>query len=214
MITIKRFVCNMLQENCYVVSDDTRQAVIIDCGAYFEAEHKAIVEYIGSERLTPCHLIATHAHFDHCLGNGAMARRYGLTPRVPKGDEDMTDLNRQMMSMTGTALPGTDDSTYYAVYGDDDTFEFGTHRLTAIHTPGHSPGSCCLYCREESTLFAGDTLFRMSIGRTDFEGGSWTDMQKSLARLSELPADTIVLPGHGPQTTIADERQFNPYMCR
>ena len=98
---------------------------------------------------------------------------------------------------------------------DGDIISFGQHQLLVLLTPGHSHGSCLFYCKEEGVVFSGDTLFRMSIGRTDFPEGSWQQMEQSLAKIAgTLPKDTVVYPGHGPQTTIADELQYNPYLRR
>ena len=95
----------------------------------------------------------------------------------------------------------------------DDTISFGTHSITILPTPGHTPGSVTFYLETEQVAFTGDTLFKMSIGRTDFEGGSWTDMTNSLINvLAKLPANTKVYPGHGEPTTIGDELRYNPYM--
>ena len=211
MIKVQRFVCNMLQENCYVVSDDSREAVVIDCGAYYEAERQAIIKYIDDNRLALRHLLCTHAHFDHCFGNATLWRRYDIKPCLPKGDEAMADLDRQMRTMMGAGY--TEEQAPVGLFYDNNTtFDFGTHRLTVLSTPGHSAGSSCFYCAEENTLFTGDTLFCQSIGRTDFEGGSWTAMQQSLKLLATFPADTRVLTGHGPETTIGRELQTNPYL--
>jgi glyoxylase-like metal-dependent hydrolase (beta-lactamase superfamily II) len=96
---------------------------------------------------------------------------------------------------------------------DGERITFGNHSLQVLATPGHSPGSVVFYCKEEHVLFSGDTLFRMSIGRTDFDGGSYEQIVHSLREvLAVLPPDTKVYPGHGPETTIADEIRYNPYM--
>ena len=96
---------------------------------------------------------------------------------------------------------------------DGDVITFGTHRLQVIHTPGHSLGGLCFYCAEEKVVFTGDTLFRMSVGRTDLPGGSWQELAQSLAAtLAALPHDTMAYPGHGPRTLIADEVRMNPYL--
>ena len=96
---------------------------------------------------------------------------------------------------------------------DSDIITFGTHKFSILHTPGHTPGGIVFYCEAEKTAFSGDTLFRMSIGRTDFERGSYEEMIDSLQNvMAKLPADTTVYPGHGPKTTIADELRYNPYM--
>ena len=94
----------------------------------------------------------------------------------------------------------------------NETITFGTHKLRVLTTPGHSRGSICFVCDAEKVVFTGDTLFRMSVGRTDFEGGSTQQIIDSLHRLAKLPDDMVVLPGHGPQSTIGDEKKFNPYM--
>jgi glyoxylase-like metal-dependent hydrolase (beta-lactamase superfamily II) len=212
MIKIKRFECNMIQENCYVVSDDSHEAVVIDCGAYYAAERKAVTDYIDHEQLTVVHLLCTHGHFDHCFGNDTIWHHCGTLPKIPAGDEWLSDISLQMEQMMGIPYDGevTPIGQYYS---PKDYFTFGSHKLTVLHTPGHTPGSSCFYCAEENVLFTGDTLFRLSIGRTDFPRGSWSDMQNSLTTvLAKLPTETVVMPGHGPQTTIADELQMNPYM--
>ena len=95
----------------------------------------------------------------------------------------------------------------------DDTITFGNHSFSVIPTPGHTPGSMFLYCEQEHLAFSGDTLFKMSIGRTDFELGSYNDIKTSLQKIAKLlPPDTTILPGHGPKTTLAYEMQYNPYM--
>lgn len=211
MIKVQRFVCNMLQENCYVVSDESCEAVVIDCGAYYESERQAIVNYIDDHQLTVRHILCTHAHFDHCFGNATLWHHYNIKPCLPHGDETLADLDRQMRQMMGTGY--SDEQAPVGMFYDTDAlFRFGSHRITVIATPGHSAGSCCLYCADEQALFTGDTLFCQSIGRTDFEGGSWSAMEKSLKTLATLPADTHVYPGHGPETTIGRELLTNPYL--
>lgn len=212
MIKIKTFVCNMLQENCYVMSDETNEAVIIDCGAFYPEEQQAIAGYIEREQLTPVRLIATHGHFDHNFGNSFVWHRYGLKPEVTAEDLPLMDIRRQMRSMMGMDYEIEQAPTGRLLNTKDDV-TFGSHRLRVLPTPGHSRGSVTLYCEAEHVAFTGDTLFRMSIGRTDFEGGSWSEMCNSLKQvLAALPADTKVYPGHGPLTTIGEEVQYNPYM--
>ena len=212
MIKIKTFVCNMLQENCYVMSDETNEAVIIDCGAFYPEEQQAIADYIEREQLTPVRLIATHGHFDHNFGNSFVWHRYGLKPEVTAEDLPLMDIRRQMRSMMGMDYEIEQAPTGRLLNTKDDV-TFGSHSLRVLPTPGHSRGSVTLYCEAEHVAFTGDTLFRMSIGRTDFEGGSWSEMCNSLKQvLAALPADTKVYPGHGPLTTIGEEVQYNPYM--
>lgn len=212
MITVKRLVCNMLQENTYIVSDETREAVIIDCGAYYDAERTAIVNYLTSNQLKPVHLLCTHGHFDHNFGNDTIWHTFGLKPEVAAEDEGMMELKTMFKELTGADYLG-DIPPVGRLLTAGECISFGTHQLKVLSTPGHSRGSVTFYCEAEHAAFTGDTLFRMSIGRTDFEGGSWSDMSHSLKKvLAVLPADTTVYPGHGEPTTIGYELQYNPYM--
>jgi glyoxylase-like metal-dependent hydrolase (beta-lactamase superfamily II) len=214
MLNIKTFAFNLLQENTYVVSDDTLDCVIIDCGAYYDDERKALTDYISSQGLKPRHLLATHGHWDHNLGNDTVYKTYGLQVEAAKEDDFIiTDIPRNFQSIIGAPLR----RQYPAVgrfFGPDETIRFGHHSLQVLKTPGHSPGSVVFYCAEEHIAFTGDTLFRMSVGRTDFEGGSHEALMNSLANvLAKLPSETVILPGHGPQSTIADELRYNPYLA-
>lgn len=213
MFSIKTFAFNLLQENTYVASDDTNECVIIDCGAYYNDERKAITDYISSQGLKPVHLLATHGHWDHNLGIDTIYQTYGLQVEAAKEDEFIiSDIPHNFQSIIGAPLR----REYPAVgrfFATDEVIRFGHHSLQVLKTPGHSPGSVVFYCTEEHTAFTGDTLFRMSVGRTDFEGGSYTDLMSSLTNiLAKLPSDTIILPGHGPQSTIDYELRYNPYL--
>lgn len=212
MLNIKKFVCNMFQENCYVVSDETNECVIIDCGARSETERNGIADYIRDNGLKPRHLLCTHAHIDHNFGNDFIFTTYGLRPTLHKADVCLYErLSEQAVYFTGSGYessvkqPGT-------LLEDGDTVAFGCHEFKIISTPGHSPGSVFLYCSDEKTAFSGDTLFRMSMGRIDLEGGDYDRIIDSLTRItSALPEDTVVYPGHGPKTSIRDEKLMNPF---
>ena len=212
MITIKTFSCNQLQENTYVVSDDTRECVIIDCGAYFDEEFQAIQDYIETQQLKPVHLIATHGHFDHNFGNNFIFEAYGLKVEISADDAYLiNDLPGQFESMIGFPLrrqyPEVD---HY--FKEGETISFGHHTFEILKTPGHTPGGVTFYNKEESIAFTGDTLFRMSIGRTDFDRGSYKDIMDSLHNvIAKLPPDTVIFSGHGPKTTLAEELRYNPY---
>lgn len=215
MITIKTFVVNPLSENCYIVSDDTKAAVLIDCGALYDAEREAIKRYIAQNHLHPEHLLATHGHLDHLYGVNTIHTLYGLNQEVSGLDEFLAvHLKEQARDFFGFAFdePATPIGHYIEPF---EYINFGHHHLKVIPTPGHTPGSVTFYCKEEEVAFTGDTLFRMSIGRTDFEGGSWEAMQNSLQLLaSTLSSDTKIYPGHGGTTTMKDELLYNPYISR
>ena len=213
MFTIKPFPFNLLQENTYVVSDETHECVIIDCGAYYEEERKAITDYITGNGLRPTHLLATHGHWDHNLGIDTIFNAFGLQVEAAAEDEFLiTDIPHNFQSIIGAPLR----RKFPAVgrfFDKDEVIRFGNHELQVLKTPGHSPGSVVFYCAQEHIAFTGDTLFRMSVGRTDFEGGSYEALMNSLNQiLANLPVETIVLPGHGPQSTIGEELRFNPYL--
>lgn len=215
MFNVYRFEVNPLQENCYVVSDDSRECVIIDCGAYYDEESIAIDNYLREKQLKPVHLLATHGHLDHNFGNAHLFKQYGLKVEVCAEDQQMVEhLPQQAASLFGMEI-SDNQPPVGTLLSDGDIISFGQHQLLVLLTPGHSHGSCLFYCKEEGVVFSGDTLFRMSIGRTDFPEGSWQQMEQSLAKIAAtLPKETVVYPGHGPQTTIIDELQYNPYLRR
>ena len=214
MINVERFVCNMIEENCYVVNDETKECIIVDCGAFYPEERNAIVNYIKNNKLTPKHLIATHGHIDHNLGNNTIFDSFGLKVEVNGGDEKlMNKLSEQAQSVCGVTLD-YDMPPVGKYLDDDDTITFGNHTFTILETPGHSPGSVFFYCENEHIAFSGDTLFKKSIGRTDLPGGSMFSMIQSLRMIAQLPDNTIILPGHGQQTTMGWELSNNPYMDR
>ncbi|MBQ3699789.1 MAG: MBL fold metallo-hydrolase [Prevotella sp.] len=213
MWTVKRFMCNPLQENCYVVSDESGECVIIDCGVFFQEEKSALLSYIRRQQLRPVHLLATHGHLDHNFGNALLFSEYGLKVEICAEDLPLVEhLSEQAHELYGIDLADEQAPTG-RLLADGDSAAFGSHTLKVLRTPGHSHGSAIFYCEAEHTAFTGDTLFRMSIGRTDFPEGSWSEMTLSLHQVvSKLPKETVVLSGHGPQSTIADELLYNPYL--
>ena len=214
MLKIQTFEVNPLHENCYVVSDDTKECVIIDCGAFTESEQEAIITYINKNGLKPVHNIGTHGHLDHHFGDAAILSAFNLLPEVSDGDEILMQHSKEAaLQMLGMDL-NIDLPAGELKLTENNTISFGSHTLRIIRTPGHSRGSVSFYCAEENVLFTGDTLFKGSIGRTDFPGGSMFQIISSLRELAQLPDTTIVYPGHGPQTSIGFELAHNPYMDR
>ncbi len=214
MLNVYRIACNMLQENCYIVSDDSKECVIIDCGALYDEEREEIKEYIKQHQLKPVCLVATHGHIDHHFGDPFIYKEYGLKPYVHKADRYlMEQLPAQSKTIAGFDLKEVMPEVGKYLTADDQ-IKFGSYALTVIETPGHSRGGVFYYCAKEHIGFSGDTLFHNSIGRTDFEGGSMFQMIQSLRTLSQLPDQTRVYPGHGESTTIGEELANNPYMDR
>lgn len=211
---IQRFQCNMLCENCYVVSDESHECVIIDCGAYYEEERQAINDYIAHQQLKPHRLLSTHGHIDHNWGNAMLYRAYGLHPEIHANDGQL--LNN--IALQAKEMFQIDVQEKFPTIGrffeENERIVFGTHTLQVIETPGHTQGGVCFYCEAEQVLFSGDTLFKGSIGRTDLDGGSMFQMIQSLRLLAQLPDTVKVFPGHGEATTMGLEVAGNPYMDR
>lgn len=212
-MTIKTFEVNPLGENCYVVSDETKEGIIIDCGCSAESEWADIKKYIASNDLQIRHLLNTHLHFDHVWGNAFVYRDLGLRAAANYEDLPLYErMDEQIRSVVGMVIPHPPLPPLGTSLTDGSEITFGTTTLTVIATPGHSRGSICFYSAQDGTLFSGDTLFCGSCGRTDLEGGSSHAILQSLGRLATLPDNTRVLCGHGGSTTIGREKAYNPYM--
>lgn len=214
MLNIQRFICNMFRENCYVVSDETKECVIIDCGALYPEERKAVISYICDNQLKPVRLLGTHGHVDHHFGDNAIFEAYNLKPEVHHADQWLMEsqpAQAQAIAGMNFAEPIPPIGNYFT---DNDTITFGTHQLQVIATPGHTPGGVFLYCKAEDTAFSGDTLFYHSIGRSDLDRSSMFMLIQSLRMVCQLPDQTKVYPGHGQATTIGTELAENPYLDR
>lgn len=215
MIKIEKFQVNPIEENCYVVSDESNECCIIDCGAIEEYEIDKIAQYISDNNLKPVHLLATHGHVDHNWGNVAMEQLYGLKVEVFERDEDLIlNMEEQEKSIFGRKMTDFPTPSIGKLLTEQDKILFGSHEFSIISTPGHSPGSCFFVCEEEKIAFSGDTLFKGSIGRTDFMGGNKFMIIMSLRQICQLPDDIKVYPGHGPETTIGYECATNMYLDR
>ena len=197
-----------LEVNCYIVWDaETGEGVIIDPGAD-AAEIEAAVRGEGVK--VRC-VINTHGHFDHVGANKAMKAAFGAPVAIhPKDAPLMADAHEHGIFF-GVDTPRQNEPDI--LLEDGQAIEFGKLRLKVIYTPGHTRGGVCLYEEDGKVLFTGDTLFAGSVGRTDFEGGSMEDLMASITdRLLVLGNEVRVLPGHGPESTIGEEREINPFL--
>ena len=210
---VKTFVCNMLHENCYVVYDEaSREAAVIDPGMYWEEEQRAFAEFVRENGLQVKHLLCTHLHFDHIFGTTFVEDTYGVYLSASLEDSPWVTSFVQSVSRFGIK-PNTMPRPVGHPLHDGDILMLGDEQLRCIATPGHSAGGLCFYAPDSAMLFAGDTLFQGSIGRTDFADGNYAQLIHSIqTHLLALPEHTVVYPGHGDPTSIGDEAQYNPYL--
>lgn len=199
-----------LQCNCSVIGDEaSREAMVIDPGDDVEA----VMELVEKHGLTVKQIVITHAHIDHVGGAMKIRARTGAPIVLNENDQALLKMLDMQAAWVGMPSPGAV-SIDHSVQ-QDETVNAGSLEATVLHTPGHTEGSICLYFPSEKKLIAGDTLFAGSIGRTDLPGGSFDKIIDSLhGKLLPLPDETIVVPGHGPLTTIAQERETNPFLMK
>ncbi len=202
---VEKIVVGPLASNCYIVADDAvPQGSIIDPGD----EAEAILERVGELGIDIKYIILTHGHLDHIAAVTRVKEATGASLVVHK--EDVDSLNDRSLSLfMGVTLPEVPKPDQ--LLRGWESIEFGGLSFTVLHTPGHSPGGICLL--GEGVLFSGDTLFNCGIGRSDLSGGDPDKLLHSIhTRLLILPDETVVYPGHGPQTTIGEERRRNPFL--
>jgi glyoxylase-like metal-dependent hydrolase (beta-lactamase superfamily II) len=199
-----------LQCNCSIIGDEaTREAMVIDPGDDIDD----VLAILRKHDLEVKQIVVTHAHIDHV--GGAMKLRAATSAPILLNQNDLALLKMLdvQAAWVGMAAPGQVEIDQSV--GNADTVQAGSLRANVLETPGHTEGSICLYFPAENKLIAGDTLFAGSIGRTDLPGGSFEKIIRSLHQtVLALPDDTVVVPGHGPLTTIGEERENNPFLVK
>lgn len=205
---IETMVLGDVRTNCYLlINEETKEALVVDPADRADV----IVRKLIDEGLTLKAILLTHGHGDHILAVGALKKQFGVKVYAAKAEEALLSDTAQNLSK---ALFGIEVTVKPDVLLEDgQEFEAAGICLRMLHTPGHTPGGCCYYQAEEKILFSGDTLFCGSIGRTDFPGGSLSQLVRSVKeKLLVLPEDVKVYPGHEEMTTIGHEKRYNPYM--
>lgn len=209
-MNIKSFTFNDFSENTYVAYDDTNQCVIIDPGCNNAQEKEVLRSFIDSNQLQPVHLINTHCHIDHILGNKYIAETYGLKLTAHIGEIPVLHFGIQTANMYH--IPYEMSPPIEVFIDEGDKITFGNSHFQILYTPGHSPASVSLLNQDHNILIAGDVLFQGSIGRTDLPGGDYdTLIQVIRSKFFTLGDDTIVYSGHGDSTTIGVEKRTNPF---
>lgn len=205
MVEMLTFVQGPIDANNYLLIDEnTKDAVLIDCSSPDD-------DYINEIKKLGVNLkkiLLTHGHFDHILGCNRFHDEFGSDIFVSKEDKEQIEYAPQMTLMLG-GIKIPDVTSVKNEVKEGDKFQIGDVELTAISTPGHTQGGMC-YLTNDGRLFSGDTLFKRSVGRTDFLGGSFEQIKQSVnEKLFKLPDDTVVYSGHGPETTIGYEKKYN-----
>lgn len=213
MLHFEKFVFNPFYENTYVVWDkNSKEGMIVDPGCYSEEEEIELKNYITKNEILLKYLVLTHCHLDHIFGCNFIKKEFNSKFIIPENDKflldnvkDQTDL----FQISGISIPPKD--TFLT---EDSDLTIGNSKPKIIFTPGHSPGEYSLYFEKEETCLCGDVLFNGSIGRTDLWGGDLETLMNSIKqKLLTLPDKVKILPGHGENSTIGEERKSNPFLA-
>ena len=201
-------VVGPLEVNCFLLGcETTREGVIVDPGS----DPEKILAAVEKQGLTIRQVINTHGHFDHVGGNSRVLSATGASLLVHGGDVPF--LSRAVDTAAMYGLVTENSPPPGRLLEDGMLLTFGEYGMRVLHTPGHTPGGCCLYLESEGKVITGDTLFADGVGRTDFPGSSHEALVEGIrSKLFTLPESTVVYPGHGPATTIGHEKRYNPYI--
>lgn len=211
MITIHSFTFNPFQENTYLLTNENKEAFIIDPGMYGNAEASKLISFIEENGYTPLKIINTHAHIDHILGVDDLKTKFNIPFALHSHEKEVLESGPMSAAAYGLNFKIAPLIDEFLV--EDQIIKFGESEIHCLLTPGHSPGSISFFLPIEKILIAGDTLFNGSIGRTDLPGGHHHTLLESIkSKLYSLPSETMVYPGHGPVTQIGYEKQSNPFV--
>jgi len=211
MTNVHQLTFGPFGENTYIIADDELNAFIIDPGMYYPEENTQFFNYINAHGLKPVRLLLTHAHLDHVFGVNWVNQTYKLVPELHVDDLPVYNAAESVALNYGLRMSKLISAK--TTLKHDEGFTFGGSSFTMISTPGHSPGSICFYNNDEGYVISGDVLFQGSIGRTDLPGGSYDVLMNSIHQHMLTLEDSVMLySGHGPMTTIGQERRMNPFL--
>ena len=212
MIQIKEFTFNHFEENTFIVWDESNKCVIIDPGMNTTSENNKLSQFIADNNLVPEKVLLTHAHIDHIAGVRYVCETYNLPITTHCDSKPFLSQAEDYGMAMGFGCKNMDDIELECI-SDNDTISFGNSSITALYVPGHAAGSMAYVIDNPSVVFTGDVLFRQSIGRTDLPTGDYDVLMKMLnTKILTLDNDCEVLPGHGPNTTIGNEKNSNPFL--
>lgn len=210
MLKIESFIFGPFQENTYVAFDQTGEGVILDPGCYEQQEQLTLSQFINDNHLQITQVINTHCHIDHVLGNQFIKDKYQVPLAIPEGEKEVLAAVKAYAPVYGFPKYQEADVDEYILV--QDTINFGDTRFEVLFVPGHSPGHLAFYNAESKICLGGDVLFQGSIGRTDLPGGDHQTLITSIhEKIFSLPDETIVYSGHGPPTTVGQEKKTNPF---
>jgi hydroxyacylglutathione hydrolase len=210
MIHLKVFTCNAFAENTYLLWDDTRQGTIIDPGFYEKHEYELLREFISANKITLTQIVTTHCHVDHVLGAYTLTQTYRIPFLIPENEKQVLDTVKVYAPVYGFQFYNPAIPDGFLNTGTE--LKIGNEKASVLSVPGHSQGHLAFYFEKDKILIAGDVLFRESIGRTDLPGGNFETLINSIhTQLFSLPDEVTVYPGHGPETTIGHEKNYNPF---
>ena len=207
MLNIECFVFNSISVNTFVIYNESKDCVIVDPGNCNLREDLKLFNFIEDFQLRPIMILNTHAHIDHILGNRSTADKYNIPLAAHPDGREYYKTAHAYAAAFGMNY-NAEDTLYPSIdLYDGQVINIGDDELEVIFTPGHAKGSCCFYCEKQDFVITGDTLFCRGIGRTDLPGGSYRELMESLRnRLFKLPEETVCFCGHGPETTIGEEK--------
>lgn len=211
MIRIEKFIFNTFQVNTYLLWDETGACMVVDAACYDEDEQQQLAGFITANNLTLVRNINTHCHIDHVLGNGFIEKNYGIRPEFHRDGMPFFHTAGEIALSFGYRVEQIPEPKGFIA--DKEVISWGKSALTALHSPGHAAGSLCFYNADQGFVITGDVLFKDTIGRTDLPSGDFDLLMNSIrTRLFTLPDETVVYPGHGPETTIGYEKINNPFI--
>lgn len=208
---VSSFTFNAFAENTYLLHDHSKECVVVDPGCYEEREKQTLLKFVREQGLKVVKLLNTHGHIDHVLGNKFVADTFGVG--LYNHPQDLATLRAVPAFAPVYGFEKYEETLPEGHVEENDVIRFGESELKVLFTPGHAPGHVVYYCEQDKICLGGDVLFQRSIGRYDLPGGDLQTLLHSIrTKLFALPDEVRVFPGHGPSTTIGEEKRHNPFL--